>query len=255
MHGYLGLVVPVRRQDELCVLKVSWLTQETRDEAEALLLWQGQGAVQVLAHEPEVGAILLERLDFGRSLQAVAIEEAVSVAGRLLRRLAIPVTTRFRPLGVVGPMIADSLAARWEANGRPFSRYVLEKARDHALQFSSDTAALLVNYDIHYADVLAGEREPWLAVDPKVVSGDPEYGLAQLLWTRLEDMQASGGLERHFRLLVEAAELDERLARAWTLVRCVDYWLWGLGVGLTEDPARCAAIVDAYTVHTVGLMF
>jgi len=26
-------------------------------------------------------------------------------------------------------------------------------------------------------------------------------------------------------------------------VRCVDYWLWGLGVGLTEDPAACDLIV------------
>jgi streptomycin 6-kinase len=103
---------------------------------------------------------------------------------------------------------------------------------------------LLVNYDLHYADVLAGTQEPWLVVDPKVVIGDPEYGLAQLLWTRLEDIQANGGLDRHFRLLVKAAALDEPLARVWTLLRCVDYWLWGLSVGLTEDPVRCAAIVD-----------
>ena len=48
------------------------------------------------------------------------------------------------------------------------------------------------------------------------IIGDPEYGLAQLLWTQLEDMQANGGLERHFLLLIGAAKLDERLARAWT---------------------------------------
>jgi len=108
---------------------------------------------------------------------------------------------------------------------------------------SNRSASLLVNYDLHYADVLAGTQEPWLVVDPKVVIGDPEYGLAQLLWTRLEDIQANGGLDRHFRLLVKAAALDEPLARVWTLLRCVDYWLWGLSVGLTEEPARCAVIV------------
>jgi streptomycin 6-kinase len=102
----------------------------------------------------------------------------------------------------------------------------------------------MVNYDIHYLDILASEREPWLVVDPKIVLGDPEYGLAQLLFTRLEDIQANGGLAHHFHLLVEAAELDDKLARAWTLVRCVDYWLWGLGIGLTEDPVRCEVIVD-----------
>ena len=243
-HGYLGLVVPVWQGDERFVLKVSWLDEVTQEEAAALIAWDGQGAVRLLAHEPDAGAMLLEGLDFDRSLQDVAIGEAVTVAGHLLRRLAIPAVEGFRPLSVAAPMIANSLQERWAANGRPFSRYLPDKARDDALQLSHHTASLLVNYDLHYADVLAGEREPWLVVDLKAVIGDPEYGLAQLLWTRLEDIQANGGLDRHFRLLVEAAALDEPLARAWTLVRCVDYWLWGLSVGLTEDPVRCAAIVD-----------
>ena len=30
-------------------------------------------------------------------------------------------------------------------------------------------------------------------------------------------------------------------------MRCVDYWLWGLSVGLTEDPVRCARIVERLT--------
>jgi streptomycin 6-kinase len=88
-----------------------------------------------------------------------------------------------------------------------------------------------------------GTREPWLAVDPKVVSGDPEFGIAQLLWTRLEDIEARGGLERAFHHITEAAGCDLKRARAWTLVRCVDYWLWALSAGLTEDPDRCEAIV------------
>lgn len=114
-----------------------------------------------------------------------------------------------------------------------------------ALQRSTASQSkFLVNYDLHYADVLASTREPWLAVDPKVVAGDPEFGIAQLLWTRLEDIEANGGLGRLFPVLTDAAELDPGLARSWTLVRCVDYWLWGLSIGLTYDPARCGRIVD-----------
>jgi hypothetical protein len=48
-------------------------------------------------------------------------------------------------------------------------------------------------------------------------------------------------------MLIEAAELDLERARLWTLVRCVDYWLWGRSIGLTEDPARCQAITDWLT--------
>ena len=244
MHGYFGLVVPVRQGAARYVLKVSWQTRETRDEAAALKLWQGRGAVQLVAQESEVGAMLLERLDFSRPLQSAPIGEAVVVTGQLLRRLAIPVGDGFRSLSEVAPLIGASLAERWEENGRPFSHTVLAHAQDYAAQLSAKTANLLVNWDIHYENVLAGEREPWLVVDPKIVIGDPEYGLAQLLFTRLEDMQANGGLAHHFQLLVDAAECDEQLARAWTLVRCVDYWLWALSMGFTEDPVHCQVIVD-----------
>jgi streptomycin 6-kinase len=81
-------------------------------------------------------------------------------------------------------------------------------------------------------------------VDPKVVVGDPEFGASQLLVGRLEDIEAHGGLDHHFHVLTEAAHLDPTLTRSWTLVRCVDYWLWGLSVGLTYDPVRCEKIVN-----------
>ena len=28
------------------------------------------------------------------------------------------------------------------------------------------------------------------------------------------------------------------------MVRLVDYWLWALGIGLTEDPRRCATLIE-----------
>ena len=59
----------------------------------------------------------------------------------------------------------------------------------------------------------------------------------------LQEMEANGGIDSYWRRLVDAAELDEPLARAWTLVRCVDYWLWALSVGFTEDPVRCACLI------------
>jgi streptomycin 6-kinase len=246
MHGYLGLVVPVRRGDEPCALKVAWVDESSRREVAALAAWDGRGAVRLLAADLARGAMLLERLDWSRSLNEVAIEEAVSVAGQLLRRLAIPAPDGLPLLPDVAKELAGGLPERWERWGRPMPRRLLDQARDLALQLGTSGGNLLVNYDLHYADVLASTREPWLAVDPKVVAGDPEFGVAQLLWRRLEEIEARGGLDHHFGALAEAAELDAALARAWTLVRCVDYWLWGLSAGLTYDPARCERICNWY---------
>lgn len=251
MHGYLALIIPVRTTDEPCVLKVSWIDTSTADEAIALSAWNGQGAVRLLAAQPEPGALLLERLDHRHSLNDVEIVEAVEVAGRLLRRLSIPATSslRLRSLEAVAQDLCRTLPQHWERYGRPMPHGWLEQACDLAVQLGSSTGNLLVNYDLHYADVLTGKREPWLVVDPKVVIGDPEFGIAQLLWCRLEDIEAQGGLDRHFSMLIEAATLDPDRARSWTLVRCVDYWLWAVSVGLTHDPVRCEAIVNYCFLH------
>lgn len=244
MHGYLGVVVPVQRGNEACVLKVSWLDDSNAEEALALMTWNGAGAVRLLAVEPTQGAMLLERLDHRRSLQDLPVDEALAIAGRLLRRLAIPAPGQLRTLPTLAAEIAQSLPTRWEQYGQPMARHLVDQACDLALRHGATAANLLVNYDLHYDNILAGEREPWLAIDPKVVIGDPEFGIMQLLMNRLEEIEATGGLDRHFAIVVAAAELDETLARDWTLVRCVDYWLWGLSVGLTEDPKRCAAILQ-----------
>jgi streptomycin 6-kinase len=97
---------------------------------------------------------------------------------------------------------------------------------------------------MHYHNVLAGEREPWLVIDPKVMRGDAEFGLAPLLWRRLGEAGGPAGLRRRFDALVDEAGLDAQLARGWTLLRAVDYQLWGLNLGLTEDPALCATVID-----------
>ena len=244
MHGYLSLAIPVRRSGEVCVLKIAWQDASTRDEAAALAAWGGRGAVRLLAVEPSVGAMLLERLDATRSLADVAIAEAVVTAGRLLRQLAIPAPMGFRTLASVAEELDQHLPTRWAQAGRPMSQRLLDQACELARQMDASTDTLLVNYDLHYADVLASRRAAWLVIDPKVVAGDPAFGIAQLLWCRLEEIQTQGGLDYHFDLLLEAAAVDAARARAWTLVRCVDYWLWGTSVGLTDDPARCKIITD-----------
>ena len=47
VHGYLGLVVPVSRGKEPCMLKVSWIEESYTGEVAALIAWQGRGAVRL----------------------------------------------------------------------------------------------------------------------------------------------------------------------------------------------------------------
>lgn len=243
MHGYLGLVLPMRRTNKPCVLKVSWLDPSNREEALALNEWNGQGAVRLLECDLERGALLLERLT-QRPLNDLPIDEALCVAGRLLRQLAIAPRREFRSQAALAQEMLRNMPVRWQQVGHPFAQHLLDHACALLVQHAQPRHNLLVNYDLHYENILAGSRAPWLAIDPKVIIGDPEFGIAQLLMNRLEEIEQQGGLERHFQILGEAAELDGDLARVWTFARTIDTWLWGLSVGLTEDPKRCKRIIE-----------
>jgi streptomycin 6-kinase len=43
MHGYVAVVIPVKRREALCALKISWVDEETMHEALALKTWNGIG--------------------------------------------------------------------------------------------------------------------------------------------------------------------------------------------------------------------
>lgn len=97
--------------------------------------------------------------------------------------------------------------------------------------------------NLHHGNVLSGEREPWLAIDPRAVAGDPEHAIAELLWTRLDEVPDAAGVRRLLAVLADHGEMDAGKARSWAIVRCADYWLWALANGLTQDPARCERIL------------
>jgi len=245
--GYHALVLPVMRGGDPCVLKLTWQTRRTVIEARALAVWDGHGAVRLLAADTERGALLLERLDAGRTLADLEVFAAAAEAGRLMRRLTVPAPPGIRGLRDFSAGVADSLESRQARLGHPVPARWLELARRLAGQLGAEaTDQLLVHGDLHYGNVLAGEREPWLAIDPKPIAGEPEYGVPELLWTRADEVSDAVGIRRLMAILVESAELDAARARCWAIARGVDYWLWGLEHGLTDDPERCRRMLAAF---------
>ena len=75
-----------------------------------------------------------------------------------------------------------------------------------------------MNEDLHFQNVLAGTREPWLVIDPKPLAGDLEWGVIPLFWNRFTEST----LDERFALIVasqragrrEGARLDARTRRA-----------------------------------------
>jgi streptomycin 6-kinase len=226
------------------VLKVSWHLPTVAHEVSALRAWNGHGAVQLVAADEERGALLLERLDPARTLRHLELHTAAAVAGSLIRQLAVPAPAGIPAAASYGRQVADGLRQRNRSLGGPVPNDWVDRAAALAGQLASDAGSTLVHADLHYGNVLAGTREPWLAIDPRAVAGDPEQSVPELMWTRIDELDDEA-IPTLLDVIVDAGRLNAEKARAWTVVRAVDYWLWGLPIGLTIDPARCARLLSS----------
>jgi streptomycin 6-kinase len=230
MHGFCSLVLPVRAPDGVsAVLKVALPEEESEHEHLALRHWHGRGAVRLLRADPRRSAMLLERLHT-RDLSDLWDLEACEVVAGLYAQLHVPAPPRLRPL--------TAYVARWSAElaglprSAPVPRRLVEQASSLGRAFAGDPASVgtMIHGDLHYANVLAADREPWLAIDPKPMSGDPHYEVAPMLWNRWPELTGDvrGGVRRRFHAMVDAARLDEDRARDWVVVRMVHNAMWRL---------------------------
>ncbi|KYH42877.1 hypothetical protein AZH51_16385 [Branchiibius sp. NY16-3462-2] len=216
-YGECALVVPCASPSGPVALKVTWPHPEARFEHLALRAWNGVGAVRLVAADTADHALLLEQLDPHRSLTDVNLLEACETVGSLLRQLDRPA------LPQVGPLPLDEWHTLLERSGDHVPRRFITRAA--ALLRDLAVGERLVHSDLHFANVLAGQRASWLAIDPKPVTANPAFGIAPVLWNRWSEASAAHNLRAHLRLRVglvaEAAGVDEEEAMAWSFVRCV----------------------------------
>jgi streptomycin 6-kinase len=160
---------------------------EERDEAAALRIWDGHGAVWLrAASDSDSGyALLIERCRPGTPLgQVLAEPEQDQVVAGLLRQLwAQPHSASpFRPLAQMCQAWADEFEAQYAAADTAdridpgLARAGIALFRD--LPGSADRAVLLCT-DLHGDNILAAQRKPWLVIDPKPYAGDPAYDVLQ----------------------------------------------------------------------------
>ena len=252
MNGFCSLVVPVLTADgERSVLKLH--TDADADESDfehlALQHWHGNGTVLLLRADPRRRAMLLERLH-PRDLTTIGDREACEVVGGLYGRIHVPALPQLRTI--------TSYVERWTADlealprDAPIPRRLREQCVSLVRDLVADPASVgvIIHGDLHHHNVLAADREPWLVIDPKPMSGDPHYEPAPMLWNRWDDIVAGNArqnLQRRFHTLVDVAGLDEDRARDWVVVRMVHNMSWAV---IDGDPDQdyltmCVTIIKA----------
>lgn len=222
IHGRHSLVLPVLTADGVdAALKIGRPREEAGHEHLALQHWHGQGAVRLLRADPHRRALLLERAG-PRDLTSVADVVACQTVAGLLARLHRPAPPQLARLSVSARGWAEQLTSL--PRSAPVPRRLVEHAAALARDLARDPATdgTLIHTDARGANVLAAEREPWLVIAPKPMSGDPHYEPAPLLWTRWREVTDAGPrrvLRRRLDAVVDALGLDPDRARDWVVVR------------------------------------
>ena len=154
------------------------------------------------------------------------VDEA-AVVSRLIPQLQVDVAGAHRfPLLATEADRWNEELPRWYADGgRPFDKRLLEHALD-VYRTVDRSASVLVNPDLHGANILAAEREPWLVIDPKPLVGERELEASGLL-RNADDVS---------RWLDALAGLgfDRERARAWGVAHNLA-WAWDERRGWLEE--------------------
>lgn len=233
------------------VLKIGCPNHEYRAEVDTLRLYAGVGAVRLLDFDEAHVALLLERLAPGTMLATLpGDEEATAIAARIMLQIHRPVPERH-----AFPTVADwfaglaALRAEFDGGTGPFPARVVEEAETLATElFRTAAPPTVLHGDLHHFNILAGERQPWLAIDPKGVVGEPAYEIGA--WMRNWPLGVADPvpyLERRLDILVSELGVERARLRAWTVAQGVLSAWWDYDTERKTIGARPLLMLEYFT--------
>ncbi|MBB3083021.1 aminoglycoside phosphotransferase family protein [Geodermatophilus sabuli] len=221
-------VAPAVRVDGAVVVLKLGLSGALAQEAVTLAAWQGQGAVDLLAAEPDHGgtmALLVRAARPGTDLCTLPDERAFPVLAAVARRLHG--TRAARPDGVPDSRRRVALLRA----GSPLVPAALTDRAAGVLERLLDSAAapVLCHGDLHAANVLR-DVGGWVAIDPHGVWGEPalDAGTALLnpprAWATVPGLRDL--LDRRVALLAAGLRVPAARVRAWGFVSATVAAVW-----------------------------
>lgn len=138
--------------------------------ADALLFWNGRGAVRLLRHDPTRRALLLERVVPGTDASRLGEDDATAVAIDVGRRIwrKLPAQHPFRSI--------HEWVRRWLPADTAHPLVPAARRTYEAMRPRLDT---LIHADYHHHNLLARGHE-WVVIDPKPFAGEREFDIPAL---------------------------------------------------------------------------
>jgi streptomycin 6-kinase len=256
------------RGDEKVVLKMGVPNRELLSEVQALRLFNGNGACQLLEHDEEKAWMLLERLTPGEMLTTVKDDdEATRIAAEVMKQI-------WRPLGSVTLSEAKGLDTHSQGffgreerslrmtdsskfiplsdwfdglkkirptfNGEsgPFKESILQRVEEWIeFAFAENHHPALIHGDFHHYNILSSDRG-WLIIDPKGVIGPAGYEVGPLLmnpWGVLNGDSSQLITKRRIDILHEHLGFERERIHEWGLAHAVLSAWWCIEDNIKDD--------------------
>lgn len=227
---------------------------ELPTETAALRLADGRGAIRLLHADLSLGVRILERAVPGHTLASLARRDdraATSAAAAVMRRFRRPAPADHPFPTVAGWRLGFTrLRDAHDGGTGPLPAAAVEQAErayDELLATADDPVVL--HADLHHDNILAADREPWLAIDPKGLVGEPAYEAGALLRNPhpdlLDEPDPRRTLARRLDQLADELELDRDRLRRWAFAQAVLSAVWGWEDHGAPSPfaLRCAELL------------
>lgn len=225
---YYNYVAPAVNEDgRRLVLKAGVPTRNFRNEMEALRLYNGNGAVRMFEADPELGVMLLERLEPGKALAELTDDvQSASIAASVMRQIwqAAPVDHSFPSVSEWSLGLAR-IRQQFGGKTGPFPIALFERAESlFAELIAAPIENTLLHGDLHQSNILSAERQSWLVIDPKGVVGERGYEIGPFLLNIADQTQEV--LAYLLAMLTDELGLDRKRVQEWCIAQAMLSACW-----------------------------
>jgi streptomycin 6-kinase len=226
--SYNYVAPAVRADGTPLVVKICYPGREVTDEADALRVYAGAGATDLLDADSDLGVLLLEHIKPGAMLSSMEDDtEATSIAASVMRQLRHPVPAEHSFIAVAD-WAKGMVRLRHEFDGGtgPFPAYLVDMAeRLFAELLPSQAEPVVLHGDLHHYNILSAERRPWLAIDPKGIVGEPAYETGALIRNPVPQILSAPNLDRilarRIHQLSDELGYDHQRIYGWAVAQAV----------------------------------
>ncbi len=209
------------------------------EEVAALTAFDGRGAARLLRADLARGALLLERVTPGwclRELVPGRDSEATSAAVSVIRRIHVPPPPSSALRDALSQAAAFDRYLSVHSGSGPLPRDLVIRAGGLMRELcASATERVVLHGDLHHGNILRGTREPWLAIDPHGITGDPGYEIGVLLHNPEpgnRDEALTGLVPARVEQFADELTIPVDRVVAWGFVKAVLSDVWSVEEGV-----------------------